>query len=143
MIDSIKDYLESCELFEKIEDINVDYQDSQPDNFSINTIPENRLINEDVIGNKYMQYSFTLTSRVYTATDLDRIENLHFLDSLADWIYEQSEAKNLPTLPKENQIADELIVTSNAYLYSNDAEAQNGVYQMQFKLYYRELKEDE
>ena len=143
MIDSIKEYLEQSEIFEDIETINVDYQDSEPDNFSINTIPENRLINEDIIGNKYMQFSFTLTSRVYTATDLDRIANLHFLDNLADWIYEQNEANNLPILPKENQIATDIIVTSNAYLYSNDAERQNGVYQMQLKLYYKELKEDE
>lgn len=139
MIDSIKDYIKQCKLFENIESINVDYQDKEPDNYSINTIPENRLINEDVIGNKYMQFSFTLTSRVYTATDLDRIQNLHFLDDFAEWIYEQNEIGNLPILPKDNQIATEIIVTSNAYLYSNDPEIQNGVYQMQLKLYYKEL----
>lgn len=139
MIDSIQDYIKQCELFENIESINVDYQDKEPDNYSINTIPENRLINEDVIGNKYMQFSFTLTSRVYTATDLDRIQNLHFLDDFAEWIYEQNEMGNLPILPKDNQIATEIIVTSNAYLYSNDPEIQNGVYQMQLKLYYKEL----
>ena len=139
MIDSIQDYIKQCELFENIESINIDYQDKEPDNYSINTIPENRLINEDVIGNKYMQFSFTLTSRVYTATDLDRIQNLHFLDDFAEWIYEQNEIGNLPILPKDNQIATEIIVTSNAYLYSNDPEIQNGVYQMQLKLYYKEL----
>lgn len=139
MIDSIKDYIKQCKLFENIESINIDYQDKEPDNYSINTIPENRLINEDVIGNKYMQFSFTLTSRVYTATDLDRIQNLHFLDDFAEWIYEQNEIGNLPILPKDNQIATEIIVTSNAYLYSNDPEIQNGVYQMQLKLYYKEL----
>ena len=139
MIDSIQDYIKQCELFKNIESINVDYQDEEPDNYSINSIPENRLINEDVIGNKYMQFSFTLTSRVYTATDLDRIQNLHFLDDFAEWIYEQNEMGNLPILPKGNQIATEIIVTSNAYLYSNDPKIQNGVYQMQLKLYYKEL----
>lgn len=139
MIDSIQDYFEQCELFEEIEKINVDYQASEPDNFSINTIPENRLLYEDVVGNRFMQFSFTLTSRVYTSTDLNRIENLHFLDNFAEWIYEQNENKNLPILPKENQIATDLIVTSNGYLYSNDAERNTGIYQMQFKLYYTEV----
>ncbi len=139
MIDSIIEYLKQCELFKNIESINVDYQDSQPDDFAVNTVPENRLLNEDVLGNKFMQYSFNLTSKVYTATDLDRIANLHFLDDLAEWIYEQNEKGNLPKLPKENQIATGIEVTSYGYLYSNDPEIQNGIYQMQLKLYYQEL----
>lgn len=143
MINSIKKYIEKCELFENIKEINVDYQDDQTDNFSINTIPENRLINEDVTGIRYMQISFNLMSRVYTATDLDRIENLHFLDDLAEWIYEQNEANNLPELPKENQVATSIEVTNNGYLYSNNPDIQNGIYQMQLKLYYKELVKEE
>lgn len=138
MIEAIIEYLKQCELFKNIEDIGVDYQSDQPDDFSINTIPENRVISEDVIGNREMQFSFNLMSRVYTATDLDRITNLHFLDDLAEWIYEQEQKGNYPKLPKENQIATGIEVTSFGYLYSNDAEIQNGIYQMQLKLYYQE-----
>lgn len=138
MIEAIIEYLKQCELFKNIEDIGVDYQSDQPDDFSINTIPENRVISEDVIGNREMQFSFNLMSRVYTATDLDRITNLHFLDDLAEWIYEQDQKGNYPKLPKENQISTGIEVTSFGYLYSNDAEIQNGIYQMQLKLYYQE-----
>lgn len=138
MIEAIIEYLKQCELFKNIEDIGVDYQSDQPDDFSINTIPENRVISEDVIGNREMQFSFNLMSRVYTATDLDRITNLHFLDDLAEWIYEQDQKRNYPKLPKENQIPTGIEVTSFGYLYSNDAEIQNGIYQMQLKLYYQE-----
>lgn len=138
MIEAIIEYLKQCELFKNIEDIGVDYQSDQPDDFSINTIPENRVISEDVIGNREMQFSFNLMSRVYTATDLDRITNLHFLDDLAEWIYEQDQKGNYPKLPKENQIPTGIEVTSFGYLYSNDAEIQNGIYQMQLKLYYQE-----
>lgn len=138
MIEAIIEYLKQCELFKNIEDIGVDYQSDQPDDFSINTIPENRVISEDIIGNREMQFSFNLMSRVYTATDLDRITNLHFLDDLAEWIYEQDQKRNYPKLPKENQIPTGIEVTSFGYLYSNDAEIQNGIYQMQLKLYYQE-----
>lgn len=138
MIEAIIEYLKQCELFKNIEDIGVDYQSDQPDDFSINTIPENRVISEDVIGNREMQFSFNLMSRVYTATDLDRITNLHFLDDLAEWIYEQNQKGNYPKLPKENQIPTGIEVASFGYLYSNDAEIQNGIYQMQLKLYYQE-----
>ena len=138
MIEAIIEYLKQCELFKNIEDIGVDYQSDQHDDFSINTIPENRVISEDVIGNREMQFSFNLMSRVYTATDLDRITNLHFLDDLAEWIYEQDQKGNYPKLPKENQISTGIEVTSFGYLYSNDAEIQNGIYQMQLKLYYQE-----
>lgn len=138
MIEYIKKFLLEYELFKDIEnEIGVDYQDSQPDSYSINTVPENRLLNEDVVGNKYKQYTFTITSRAYTATDLNRIENLSLLDDFTDWIEKQNDLGNLPKLG-ENQIADSLVVTSNAYLYSNNPEIQNGVYQIQLKLYYIE-----
>lgn len=139
MIDYIKKYLLQYPLFKEIEEqIGIDYQSEQPDSYSINTVPENRLLYDDIIGNKHKQYTFTITSRAYTATDLNRIENLNLLDDFTDWIEKQNENGNLPKLA-EKQIADELIVTSNAYLYSNDPEIQNGVYQMQLKLYYTEV----
>ena len=138
MLELIKKYLMQYPLFKDIENnIGIDYQQDQPDSFSLNSIPENRLINEDVIGNKFMQFSFNLTSRCYTTTDLNRIENLNLLDDFSEWVYEQNQINNLPKL-KENQIATDLIITGNAYLYSNNPDIQNGVYQVQLKLYYIE-----
>lgn len=142
MLENIKQYLLQYKLFKEIEDdIGFDYQTDQPDSFSLHSVPETRLLNEDVLGNKYMQFSFTLTSRAYTATDLNRIENLKLLDDFSEWVYLQNQKGNLPILNK-NQIATELVVTSNAYLYSNDPTIQNGVYQVQLKLYYKEVIEN-
>lgn len=138
MVEYIKEYLLQCPLFKDIEDdIGIDYQEEQPDSYSINTIPEQRLISQDIIGNKNMQFSFTVTSRAYTATDLNRIENLNLFERFADWVNNQNENGNLPQLG-ENQVATELVITNNGYLYSNNPDIQNGVYQIQLKLYYIE-----
>lgn len=134
MIDAIKTWLNSSKLFEKLA---VDFQSEQNETYSINSMPCNRLLKEDIEGNKKMQYPVQITSRVYTTTDIDRIANLNFLDNVVDWIVAQNQKGNFPDFG-ENIEVERCDVTNYGYLFNNDEQSQSGVYQLQIKFYYRE-----
>lgn len=136
MIEAIRQWLNSSNLFDKLA---VDFQSEKAKTYSINSLPANRLLGEDIEGNKKMQFPVQITSRVYTATDLDRIANLNFLDNVADWIFQQNEDENFPAFGDKIEV-EKCIVTNYAYLLNNDEQAQSGVYQIQIKFLYKEEK---
>lgn len=134
MIDEIKKWLDESTLFKKLA---IDFQSEKNKTYSINSLPCNRFLSEDIEGNRNMQYPVQITSRVYTATDLDRIANLNFLDNVVAWIDEQNCLANFPKFG-DNIIVERCEVTNYAYLLNNDEQAQSGVYQIQIKFYYKE-----
>ncbi len=134
MIDAIKKWLDGSNLFKKLA---IDFQSEKAETYSINSLPCNRLLRKDIEGNRKMQYPVQITSRVYTATDLDRIANLNFLDDVVSWIDEQNERENYPIFG-DNVIVERCEVTNYAYLLNNNEQTQSGVYQIQIKFYYKE-----
>lgn len=134
MISAIKTWLNSSKLFEKIA---VDFQSESNETYSINSVPCNRLLREDIEGNKKMQYPVQITSRVFTATDIDRIANLNFLDEVVDWIVLQNKNENYPDFGPSIEV-EKCEVTNYGYLFDNNEQSQSGVYQLQIKFYYKE-----
>ena len=134
MIEAIRKWLNQSELFKKIA---IDFQSELDETYSINSVPCDRLLKEDIEGNKNMQYPVQITSRVYTATDLDRIANLSFLENVVDWIIKQNSDENYPNFGLGKEVIG-VQVTNYGYLFDNNEQSQSGVYQLQIRFLYKE-----
>ena len=68
----------------------------------------------------YRQYQYILLLKANSEDDLQRLENLDWLDDLSDWIDEQNQSKNYPKLNnkkiKEVSCANEITYETSEYV---------------------------
>ena len=65
----------------------------------------------------YRQYQYILLLKSYSEDDIQRLNNLDWLDNLSDWIDKQNHARNYPIL-KNKQVKQ--ISCANAITYETD-----------------------
>ena len=76
----------------------------------------------------YRQYQYILLLKANSEDDLQRLENLDWLDDLSDWIDEQNQSKNYPKLDN-NKIKE--VSCANAITYETSEDGSVSTYYLQ------------
>ena len=76
----------------------------------------------------YRQYQYALLLKSNSEDDLQRLENLDWLDDLSDWIYKQNCLKNYPVL-KNKQVKE--VSCANAITYETSEDGSISTYYLQ------------
>lgn len=76
----------------------------------------------------YRQYQYILLLKANSEDDLQRIENLDWLDDLSDWIDEQNQSKNYPKL---NNKKVKKVSCANAITYETSEDGTVSTYYLQ------------
>ena len=102
--------------------------------YSINPGPGARILESYINGSSLRAYPFTFNAMVNTNTDAERLANIGFFETLADWMEGQTETGSLPTLAS-GQTAESVTADSWGYLWEK-GESGTGVYQVQCTFIY-------
>jgi hypothetical protein len=86
----------------------------------------------------HRQYQYMLFLRSESEIDIQRLENLDWLDDLSNWLDEQSNAGNFPVL--DNGRIVEKVSCANALTYQEDEDGAISLYSLQ--LYFDIRKEN-
>jgi hypothetical protein len=81
-------------------------------------------------------FPFAFQATLQTPDDTTRIENGGFFETLSDWLDDQYEADNLPTLPA-GKTAEKIEALDNGYLYQ-EGSSGTGIYQILCRLTYEQ-----
>ena len=111
-----------------------DMAGASPTWYSISPVSGNPVIETDILGNKRKQFPFAFRSMEYTADELERLDNIAFFETFADWLDTQTETGTLPTLPS-GKTADAIEAVDWGYLYEY-GQSETGVYQINCRLIY-------
>lgn len=76
----------------------------------------------------YRQYQYILLLKANSEDDLQRLENLDWLDDLSDWIDEQNQSKNYPKL---NNKKIKEVSCANAITYETSEDGAVSTYYLQ------------
>ena len=76
----------------------------------------------------YRQYQYILLLKANSEDDIQRLNNLDWLDDLSDWIDKQNQSKNYPTL--ENKKIKQ-VSCANAITYESEEEGSISTYYLQ------------
>ena len=76
----------------------------------------------------YSQYQYILLLKANSEDDLQRLENLDWLDDLSDWIDEQNQSKNYPKL---NNKKIKEVSCANAITYETSEDGSVSTYYLQ------------
>ena len=138
MMEEIRKYISGCPLFENGL-INVNYLDSEPMAYSIESVPASPVIRQYADGGQLRQLLFVLASReLYSKKISDNTKVTKFYEDFAAWLEEQNERGELPCLPPPFSAQSIEVLTSD-YMY--DLGEMDTRYQIQCRLiYYKEQK---
>lgn len=137
IISNIRNYIRQCpylDTFNSAIRVNVNYLEPTPDTYSIEEIPIEPIVKKYVNGDSIQQYAFIFTSREpYGADVLTNIDNSGFYEKFAEWIGNNNDIGNLPTL--DNGLESlEIKVTSTGYAFAVTEDTAQ--FQIQLKLKY-------
>ena len=79
----------------------------------------------------YRQYQYILLLKANSEDDIQRLNNLDWLDDLSDWIDKQNQSKNYPTL--ENKKIKQ-VSCANAITYESEEDGSISTYYLQLYL---------
>lgn len=138
LIEKLRDYFSKCSLFDENSPFYTDFNSEEPNNYSLNSLPSPQST-EDVLQNKYYTKNFAITSREYTPTDLERIENLGLYEKLEEWVEEKNDTADYPELGDNIEVTG-IYITDAGFLYENDPKNNIGLYQIQLQINYIKYK---
>lgn len=143
MIKEIRKWLLTCECFNELKNLGVDFLSSDSNSASIEKAPGKKKIEERINGDTLEEQNIILRAWFPYSEDLKQnIENSEFYENLSDWIDSQIKINNFPNLGK-NKICTNIEVVSNDYLMSLSDNLRKACYQMQLKIEYLKKCEDE
>jgi hypothetical protein len=140
IIESIQSYIKTYTSLKSGAPVWVDYMGDQPTEYSIVPLPGARVVEEYINGNSKRSYPFAFRSMESTADDLERLGTQGFFEAFADWLEQQTENGNLPTLGV-GQTAESIETTGWGYLFQQ-GESSTGVYQITCVLTYKQIKSE-
>lgn len=138
IIDILREYFSKCEIFDKDSPFYTDFNSEEPDNYSLNAMPSPKPV-KDILGNREYTYNFAITSKAYTTSDLERIQNLGLCEKVQKWVENKDDDQDYPKLGKNIEVT-ELSVTNSGFLFENDEKSDIGLYQIQLQMIYTEYK---
>jgi len=134
IISAIQTYLKTYSDLKTGAPVWVDYLGDAPTEYTIIPLAGGRVIEEYITGKTRREYPFAFQSTESTADDLERLETQGFYEAFADWLDDQTESGNLPSLG-EGKSAEAIAATGWGYLFQQ-GESQTGIYQIQCRLIY-------
>lgn len=138
IIDRLREYFAKCEIFNKESPFYTDFNSEEPGNYSLNAMPSPKP-EKDILGNRIYIYNFAITSKAYTTSDLERIQNLGLCEKVQKWVEDKDDIQDYPELG-ENIEVTEIGVTNSGFLFENDEKSDIGLYQIQLQMLYTEYK---
>lgn len=136
LIEAEKNYIMQCPYIKDIFNLNVNYLSEETDSFSVEEIPAQRIIGEDILGNKICQSLFAVAGRLnYSENTKENIDNIGLFEKLQDWIEKQNEKGNFPEL-QNGLIPKKIEVISSGYIAETLVDMSNAIYQIELKLEY-------
>ncbi len=141
IIDILKDYFQKkCSY---IDNLKIDYL-SEGESWSLEQGANPVVLKKDVLGNRKMQITFTLATRIFvnSITDENQSKILKAFSNIAEWMYIQTEKHALPELNK-NELPESLESTASAFLFAVNKDRTQARYEMPCKFIYKKLKESE
>lgn len=136
VIESVQDYLKSYSDLKSGAPVWVDFLSNTPVEYSIQPLPGERILESYINGSSLRAFFFAFQSMESTADDLERLGTQGFYETFADWLEEQTEIENLPTLDAGKE-AESIGATGWGYLFQQ-GDSQTGVYQIQCRLVYKQ-----
>ena len=140
VIESIQTYIKTCTELETGRPVWVNYLGAI-NQYSIVPLPGTKILEEYVNGVKIVEYPFSFQTMESTADDLERLANAGFFEAFSDWMDDQTESDNLPTLGA-GQTAELIEAVNCGYLFAQ-GESDTGIYQIDCRLQYRQEKQTE
>lgn len=134
IIEGVRDFIKTFEGIGTDAPVWVQFLDNEPVQYAILPIGGTRVISEDILGNKTLEYLFALQSMESTAEDIDRLESAGFYESFAEWLDEQTKAENLPKMPRALEPIE--IEALGWGILFQQGESETAVYQIQCRLVY-------
>ena len=113
----------------------VEFVGEKPTEYSIVMLPELEKIEEYISHGGVYGRHFLLNMRAATNEDADRLQNNGFYEDFAEWLYTQSEAGTLPSLPS-GYTALSIEALSNGFLMESSEVLSTAVYSINCRLVY-------
>lgn len=136
IIEGIRDYIKTYTGLKENAPVWVQYLGNKPTEYSLLPLAGFRVLSEDIIGNRTMEYPFAFQSTESTADDIERLESAGFYEAFAQWLDDQTEIGNLPSMPNGMK-AEEIEVLGWGILFQQ-GESETSIYQIQCRLIYEE-----
>lgn len=137
IIDGIRKYIRKCPYLSKFEGavrVNVNYLSENSTSYSIEEVPCNPILKQYIGGDSLRQIQFIFCSREPYGSDvLQNIDNSGFYEEFSDWIYEENQKGNLPTL--ENG-CESLEIKTLSSGYAFQVSEDKARYQIELRLKY-------
>lgn len=140
VIEAIRDYIQACPLLDDLAIVEVDFLDKRKGCYSIDPVPAQQVVEEDIMGNRTYEYPFAFTSREDMQGLSQRIDNNVFYEDFAEWMNDQTQEHIFPIL-NENQEVESIHCVNWGVLLRAD-ESRTGMYQIMCKLRYTQESED-
>lgn len=141
MIQDIRKFILTCPFLKESDEgirLNVNYLGDDATVYSIEELPCQPVIKTYVNGDSVRQFQFTFCSREpYGNNIVQNITNSDFYTDFADWINEQNNNKNFPTLADGLNV-EKIEVLTNGYAFAVSADKAR--YQIELKLRYLKKK---
>jgi len=115
----------------------IDFLAAEPTQFAIMPLPGAQIVEKYINGGSTREFPFAVQSMESTADELERLENIGFYETFADWLESQTELDNLPTLTT-GKTATKIEALGWASLYEQ-GQSSTGIYQIQCKLTYDQV----
>lgn len=123
ILESLVTYFKTCNYVNK--PLKVFKIDKSPINFSIDPFGNQRVIAEDIIGNKTIEFKFYFTVMQKADTKSQEFDTALFFENLIVWIDTQNESRNFPTTD-----GIKIFTETNPELFSKDPSMSSGIYQI-------------
>ena len=136
VIESIREYFDSCPLLKADAKLNLDYLGLEEVEYGIYSEPVNPVIKKYVDGDELKQHTFVFAVKnLMSDSYITQLENISFFDRFIQWVEQNNKQRKLPQLEGKRQ-AQRLEILTNGYLIAQDeGKAQ---YQIQMRLIYKE-----
>lgn len=136
VISAVQTYLKTCTELKSGAPVWVNHLNATPTEYAIVPLPGAKKVEEYLDGSSLREFPFAFQIVESTADDAARLDNVAFAETFADWLEEQTEAGNLPTLDS-GKTAMSIEATIWGHLYEQGT-SETGIYQISCKLTYEQ-----
>ena len=135
--ESIIKWLQEFDLEEhgRMKQIDTDIQGAKVDSYALIKEPI-RNVKSDLSGRKEITEYYTLTARLTSRENRERIHNVGFGEALEEWVADQNAAERYPKIPDAK--VKKISVTTPFYL--GDTQTNDSVYQLTVQIKYEKEK---
>lgn len=140
IIAALHDFIAGCDHLQPTAPFYVDFIGGDV-SYAIVPLPNNKIIETDIIGNTLREYTFAFQFCNLTADDAIRIENSAFSETFSEWLDAKTHNNQLPILPA-GATSEAVEATQNGFLYQQ-GDSESAIYQINCRLIYEQSAAEE